>query len=203
MKKTILLFLFFLYSCIKQDDTVFKVSITDYYSNTPISNYEIEIFENSNWERTVKYFATNENGQVEYSVPYVKNAYYSVGSSRKVFQPDNWLYNYHAVSDLQSGHTNNIVFRLKKLSFLKLQLVDSSQLYNYVEIIRYQPVSNQSVYKGKITDTVLIVKMLVPEANNDIATYFADDSSELPGINCRLIKFYAPKVDTFYYRLAL
>ena len=202
MKKTILLLLFFLYSCIKPDDTVFKVTINDFYSNTPISNYEIEVFENSNWERTVKYFATNENGQVEYTIPYEKNSHYSLGSSRKILQPNNWLYSYKAVGDLPSGQTNNIYLRLKKLSFLKLELVDSTKNIFFIDLYNFEPFNQNSFYKGRIIDTTFYVLMIVPEQQNGLGIHLSNDSSFDYYTNAG-VNFYSPKVDTFYYRLAL
>lgn len=203
MSRLSIIFLALCTSCISEmNDTIIKVSISEFYSNVPISDYQIQIFEKDNWERTVKYFSSDKNGLIEYVIHNDEKTHYCISSSFNEVKTNNLLYSFGSIASVPSRQTNNIQLKLKQLYFLRLQIIDSSKVYSYAKIFNYEPINQHVFYTDRVKDTLLNVLMLVPEELNKIVVYISNDST-FKSYKSLDMNFYAPKVDTFYYRLAL
>ncbi len=154
----------------RKDGTPIPVDIKfiDYYSSQPISGLKVCLSEHKTWDlfggtHAIDTLTTGSNGKVSYSLTSSQDYIYYLTPSK-----DTNYCRFDNIDLSNSGATNSQTIKLKKYNFLKINLIDTSNIYQTFSIGFTGNYTYGSNYYGNFKDTSIILSRCVPDGFADI-----------------------------------
>jgi len=192
---SILLCAWLFYSCNKSDKpTVVKGSVSDYYSNNPVSSYRLMSMRKHYFSfgySFVDSIKTDNNGLFQFSLVCEHGySYYLASDYRNE-------YSMIEEKDIEPGKSNQFDFEVKKLNTLKLDIRNKTHIYSQIAVSGY------FWNKRNFNDTIVYINNTIPEENYQLLIYLyktKDAGTEDSIVNTNI---WMEHKDTSYFKIEL
>jgi hypothetical protein len=169
MKKKIIigLCLVTLFGCHKETPIPINLTFIDYYTAQPISGLKVHLSREYAWSIVAPLvpfdtLITDINGKIIYSIKDPENYLYYVTAA----YDNNYCGFSNIALSINPGATNTQTIKLKKFNCLKINLLDSSNIYHTFSLMFIQDINYSGGggrCHGNCNDTTVIFSKCVPE----------------------------------------